>query len=152
MRQTEGICAGSALLALLMQLSACQQPSLETAAAKYHGSAEWRSTSAIAEDFTCNGRTEHAILGIDQAEIVIAIFLGGLDEPPKILRDSARKAQSAKLTTESLDYDLKDVIGGPIPGFQRSGKCKGLVLDDGEKAARHIFWNRAFNEFDSWAR
>jgi hypothetical protein len=135
-----------------MQLSACRQPSLQVAAAKYLGTAEWRSTSAIAGDFTCNGRTEHAILGIDQSEIVIAIFPGRLDEPPKILRDSARNAQSAKLTMETLDYDLKDLIGGPIPGFQRSPKCQGLVLDDGEIAARHIFWNHVFNEFDSWAR
>src|SRR5262249_12104227 len=121
---------GSALLAFLMQLSACRQPSLETAAAKYLKSAEWQPATALAGDFTCNGRTEHAILGIDRSEIVIAIFPGGLDAPPKILRDSARNAQSAKLTTESLDYDLKDVIGGPIPGFQRSSKCQGLMLDD----------------------
>jgi hypothetical protein len=151
MPQAVRICTGGVLLAFFL-LTSCRELSPANAAAKYVGSAEWRSTSEIAGDFTCTGRMGHAILGIDHLEIVIAIFPDALNEPPKILRDSARNAQSAKLTAEGLDYDLKDVIGGAIPGFQRSEKCQGLVLDDGEKAARHIFWNHDFKEFDSWAR
>jgi hypothetical protein len=108
----------------------------------------WRVRSVVTDDFTCRGRKEGAILGVSATEIVISVFVEGLNERPEVLRYSrkARRADTAELTVESLDYDPDYAL----PGFQRSRSCKGLNLSDGETDSAHIYWNRNSRRFDDW--
>jgi hypothetical protein len=130
-----------------------QDPALlEKAAAKYVAKVIWRRDSALAGNFTCAGRAEQAILGVNKTEIVIAVFVHGLNKEPEVLRYSAerRNPRIAKLTIESLDYDPKETIGYDPEGFKRSGSCKGLNLSDGETDSAHIYWNEKLHRFSDW--
>src|ERR1035437_353503 len=92
---------------LLAQTTARVEPSVQAAAAKFVPGVRWRAKSVIAGDFSCRGRTESAILGTSESEIVVAVFLNGLNSRPQVLRYSAkvRNAASAVLEIESLDID-----------------------------------------------
>lgn len=128
------------------------QALLEKAATKYVAKVAWRRDSALAGNFTCSGRWEQAILGVSKTEIVITIFVHGLNMRPEVLRYSAgnRNPMTVKLETESLDYEPKEALGYHPDGFRRSRSCKGLSLSDGETDSAHIFWNEKLHKFDDW--
>ncbi len=91
-------------------------------------------------------------MGVSESEIVIAVFLNGLDTRPEVLRYSgkARNPKTAELKIEDLDYDPKEVIGSDLDGFRRSKACKGLNFSDGEKDSAHIYWNHKSHRFEDW--
>lgn len=130
-----------------------QIPSITEAASKFVPGVTWRPKSVLTADFSCEGRKQHAILGITAKEIVIAVFLNGPREPPEVLRYRAgvRDASAARLTIESLDYDPKDEVGD-LPGFRRSRTCKGLNLSDQRIDSAHIYWNHNAKRFSDWVR
>lgn len=135
-------------------LAALQASPVNVAASRFVPNVTWRTESVLTADFSCRGRKEQAILGSTVEEIVIAVFVNGTNERPKLLRYSAtaRDARTAKLTLESLDYDPEEEAGGPLRGFQRSKTCKGLNLSDQKIDSAHIYWNHNANEFDDWVR
>jgi hypothetical protein len=102
--------------------------------------------------FHCRGQKEQAILGTNVTEIVIAVFVNGINMRPEVLRYSAkaRSAKTAELTVEALDYDPTADIGYELPGFRRSKSCKGLNLSDGQTDSAHIYWNRESKRFEDW--
>jgi hypothetical protein len=51
---------------------------------------------------------------------------------------------------EPLDYDLAEIVGGPVPGFVRSETCKGLVIADHRCDSLHFFWNRKNRRLEWW--
>ena len=129
---------GSAITHVLL----AQDPaSIEKAATKYVTRVAWRRHSIVSGNLTCQGRKEHAILGVSESEIVIAVFVNGLDTRPEVLRYSgkARNPKTAELKIEDLDYDPKEVIGSDLDGFRGSKSCKGLNLSDGETDSAHIY-------------
>jgi hypothetical protein len=140
------------ILVLAVLLGTAQPSTVPSAATKFLPDVAWRPKSVLAGDFSCHGRTEHAILGVTAKEIVIAIFLNGLAKKPEVLRYSAeaRDPSRAKLTIEDLDYDPKEPLGQDLPGFRRSRTCKGLNLSDGLIDSAHIFWNHDTKQFDDW--
>jgi hypothetical protein len=144
----------SLLLLLFAQITAAQEPSIKSAAARYVPGINWRAKSVVAGDFSCRGRVQRAILGTSRSEIVVAVFLNGTKRPPEVLHYSAkvRDAASAILATEDLDYDPKEEIGSVLPGFRRSKTCKGLNLSDGRIDSAHIYWNHESLRFDDWVR
>lgn len=136
-----------------LSLTAAQVPTVSQAASKFVPGVTWRPKSVLTADFSCRGRKEQAILGVNAKEIVIAVFLNGLAEPPEVLRYSAemRDAKQVQLTLESLDYDSEEAIG-ELPGFRRSRTCQGLNLSDGKIDSAHIYWNHDAKRFDDWVR
>jgi hypothetical protein len=140
------------LLVLATQLLAQNRAATEKAAAKFLPEVVWRPGSVVTGDFTCRGRREHAILGVTESEIVIAVFPNGLSARPLFLRYStrARNPKTAELTIEDLDYDPKQDIGYELRGFRRSKSCKGLNLADGLTDSAHIYWNRDSHRFEDW--
>lgn len=139
-------------LVLFSQTTRLVEPSVPAAAAKYVPGISWRAKSVIAGDFRCHGRTERAILGTNESEIVVVVFLNGLNSRPQVLRYSARvrDAASAILEIESLDFDPQEALGYVLPGFRRSRTCKGLNLSDGRSDSAHIYWNHESRRFDDW--
>ena len=139
-------------LVLCAQTKERVEPSVQAAAAKYIPGVRWRAKSVIAGNFSCQGKTESAILGASESWIVVAIFLNGLNHKPQVLEYStkARNAASAILQTESLDFDPEEALGYALPGFRRSKTCKGLNLSDGRSDSAHIFWNHESHQFDEW--
>jgi hypothetical protein len=142
-----------AVLGLAIQLLLGQDSgSVEKAAAKYVPGAAWRRQSVVSGNFSCRGRKEQAILGISKSEIVIAVFVNGLDSRPEVLHYSAkaRNPETATLKTEDLDYDPKEAIGSDLDGFKLSKSCKGLNLSDGDTDSAHIYWNHKSHRFEDW--
>ena len=104
----------------------------------------WQRRSIVSGNLSCHARKERAILGVSATEIVIAVFVNGLDVRPEVLRYSgkARNPKTAELKIEDLDYDPKEMIGSDLDGFQRSKSCKGLNLSDGETDSAHITYRQ----------
>jgi len=139
-------------LVLCAQTTDRVEPSVQAAAAKFVPGVRWRAKSVVAGDFSCRGRSESAILGTSESEIVVAVFLNGLHREPQVLRYSAkvRDAASAVLEIESLDIDREKELGYALPGFRRSKTCRGLNLSDGRSDSAHIYWNHESHRFDDW--
>lgn len=139
---------------LAVALPGAQAPSVAMAAARFLPEVDWRAESSVSADFTCRGRRESAIVGTTSKEIIIAIFIDGVSQKPEVLRYSAamRDTRTAKLTTETLDYDPKDEDAGDLRGVRRSKTCQGLNLSDEKVDSAHIYWNHEAKRFDSWVR
>jgi hypothetical protein len=123
-----------------------------SAANKYVPGITWHSESIIIGDFTCRGRKEQAILGITQQEIIVAVFIDGLDTKPEIVHDKIHVPADAQLEIEGMDYDPKDQIGATLEGFQRSKICNGLNIADDHTDSFHVYWNHRAHEFNWWSR
>ena len=122
------------------------------AANKYVPGIIWHSESVISGDFTCRGRIEQAILGITAQEIMVVVFINGLQNKPEVLRDKVHTPADAELTIEDLDYDAKDQAGVELEGFLRSKVCKGLNIADNHVDSFHVYWNHKDSQFNWWPR
>jgi hypothetical protein len=145
------------LFAHFSQADAQDTSSIVSAAARYVPGVSWRAKSIVTGDFSCSGRTQQAILGTSQAEIIVAVFLNGTTKRPQVLRYSAkaRRASSAVLTTEDMYFELKDIqedLGFVPQGMRPSKTCKGLNLSDGNVDSAHIYWNHELHRFADWTR
>ena len=119
-------------------------------------SVNWQKTSILSGDFTCQGKREYAILGTTPQQIVVAVFQPPSQQPVDILRYSgtARRAASAVLATESLDFNIKELeksLGWLPDGLQPSKSCVGLNLSDKRIDSAHIYWHRKHRRFTSWS-
>jgi hypothetical protein len=139
-------------LAIAHGLLAQDSVSVEKAATRYVPGVAWQRRSIVSGNFSCHGRKEQAILGVSASEIVIAVFVNGLDSRPEVLRYSAkaRNPRTAELKIEDLDYDPKEMVGSDLDGFRRSKSCKGLNLSDGDTDSAHIYWNHKSQRFEDW--
>ena len=109
------------LVLVIMHSSLAQNSvSVEKAAMKFISRIEWQRRSIVSGNFSCHGRKEQAILGVSASEIVIAVFVNGLDMRPEVLRYSgkARNPKTAELKIEDLDYDPKEMIGSDLDGLR----------------------------------
>jgi hypothetical protein len=122
------------------------------AANKYVPGVTWHSESVITGDFKCRGLKEQAVLGITPQEIVVVLFINGLQNRPQILRDTVHAPADAELTIEDLDYDPKEQAGVELEGFLRSKVCKGLNIADNHVDSFHVYWNHKDSQFDWWSR
>jgi len=146
-----------AIIALLFSANAsAESTSLLKAAKKFVPGVAWRSSSAVTGDFTCNGRTTHAILGSRENEMFVAIFVRGLSRRPQVLSYAGgpRDPEKSSLSVEDLDFDPvqfeKDV--GYIPkGLIPSKTCKGINLSDGLVDSAHIYYERKTKKFWDWS-
>ncbi len=146
----------SALLFLFSLETSAKPPSVLAAAQRTMPDANWRASSAIRGDFACNGKIAHAILGVRENDIVIAIFVRGLASNPELLSygGGTRDPETSTLSVESLDFSLagfkKDV--GYVPeGLRRSKTCKGIRFSDERIDAAHIYFNRKTKKFGDWS-
>ena len=137
-------------------LASAEVPAAVVAAAsKLVPGVTWKGESIVVGNFSCQGRVERAILGTTKSEIVVAVFLGGLSKPPKVLRYSAktRDPSTSELEIEDGDFDPKEFESevGYIPdGLRPSKTCKGLNLSDGKIDSAHIYWNHNAKQFNDW--
>jgi hypothetical protein len=129
-----------------------QRIAIVSAANKFVPGVTWHSESVISGDFTCRGLQQQAILGITAQEIVVVVFINGLQNKPEILRDKVHAAADAELTIENLDYDPMEQVGMELRGFLRSKVCKGLNIADNHADSFHVYWNHKDSHFDWWAR
>jgi hypothetical protein len=138
---------GLACLALLLNARAETSADLMIrAASKYFPSVAWQEKSSVTGDFTCSGHKQTAILGTAGKDVVVAVFLDGLNRKPQELRFDIFEAQFAQLATESLDYQLDY----ELPGFQRSKSCLGLNVADRETDSAHLYWDHNAKRFGMW--
>ena len=146
----------SSLLLLCAPLLASAQVAETVAAAtRVVPGVLWKKESVVVGNFSCRGRIERAILGTSKSEIVVAIFLGGLTKPPRVLRYSAssRDPATIELKIEDGDFEPKGFENevGYIPeGLRPSKTCKGLNLSDGKIDSAHIYWNHNAKQFGDW--
>jgi hypothetical protein len=122
------------------------------AANKYVPGVTWHSESVIRGDFTCRGLKEPAILGITAQEVIVVVFVNGLQNKPETLREKVHTPADAELTIENLDYDPKEQAGMELEGFVRSRECKGLNIADNHADSIHVYWNHKDSRFDWWPR
>jgi hypothetical protein len=139
----------AALVSIVLVLSArgATAPGVLTkAASKYITGVTWQADSAVTGDFTCNGRKQTAILGTTASDVVVAVFLNGINRKPEELRFRIFDPKSAELTTEDLDYETDY----ELQGFQRSKTRMGLNVDDHEVDPAHLYWNHDSHRFGMW--
>jgi hypothetical protein len=140
------------LLALLISVHcAAEEANVAVAAKAFYPNAKWQERSVLRGDFSCQSKSEVAILGTSDEFIVVAIFISGLDSKPQILKYSAkvRVAKTAVLAKESLDLKPDELEDMP-EGFKPSKTCSGLNLSDGEVDSAHIYWNTKYRVFTDW--
>jgi hypothetical protein len=126
------------------------------AAAATDKTVTWQKKSILSGDFTCQGKREFAVLGTKPTEIVIAVFRPPSRKPVDVLRYSgiARNPDSAILTIEPLDFDIKELeqhVGYVPDGLQASKTCLGLNMSDQMVDSAHIYWHRKNRRFESWS-
>lgn len=142
MRPTALICLGLVLNAL----GATPEIMTVRAASKYIPNVAWQAKSSVTGDFTCDGHKQTAILGISGTDVVVAVFLNGLNRKPEELRFDIFETQFAQLKTESLDYELDY----DLPGFQQSKSCLGLNVGDMGHDSAHLYWDHNSKKFGMW--
>jgi hypothetical protein len=138
-----------ALICFVLVLSsrgATSHNALTKAASKYIPGVTWQVNSTVTGDFTCSGHKQTAILGTTASDVVLAVFLSGINRKPEELRFNIFRPELAQLTTEDLDYELDY----ELPGFRRSKSCMGLNVDDREVDPAHLYWNHDSNRFGMW--
>lgn len=143
------------LLLCFPLVAAAQTSTVDMAAARFHPHVEWHSRSVLSGDFSCQGRVEQAIAGIAQNEIVVAVFTGGLESSPQLLRfaTTSRERARLELVAENMNFDTGKMIQmlGDIPsGMRPSATCKGIHLINGKTDSLHIYWNHDKRLFDYW--
>ena len=142
---------GAVLMIGGLQAQSSDRTAVASAAKKFLPGVTWQAQSVIAADFTCDGRVDQAILGLDPKDIVIAIFIQGLGTAPEVSRSGERRRELVKIRVESLDYDPKEVVEDDLPGFRRSKSCKGINLYDDLVDSLHLYWNHTAKRFDGWS-
>jgi hypothetical protein len=127
------------------------------AAEKFAPGITWRESAVLTSDFTCADQVQFAILGSSPKEVVVAIFIKGLDQAPELLRFDAagRNLQATKIRLDdySLTADeIAGVSGTPPVGYRPFTTCHGVRLSDDRYDAAHIYWDHEHQRFDSWAQ
>ena len=145
----------SSLLLSFPMIAAAQTSSIDMAAARFHPQIEWHSTSALSGDFSCEGRSDQAIAGISQNDIVVAVFTRGLEASPQLLRfsSSSRERAVLELAAENMNFDTRkmtQMLGEMPAGMRPSSTCKGIHLIKGKSDSIHIYWNHDKRLFDYW--
>jgi hypothetical protein len=116
---------------------------------------KWDAKTALRADFDCDGSLDQAFLGRLAGKVYVGLVRAATKQPDILefgVDPSAQAAicqEPAKLKIESLDYDPTEA-GGKIDGFQRSRRCKGLVLSDGQCDSVHLFWNHQTKRLAWW--
>ncbi len=126
----------------------------QSAARKLFPQVKWRA-DVLKGDFTCQGKTQFAMLGITDLEFVVIVFADGLNKKPLEIRFSGktRNPYKLKLTRESLDIKSAEIekAAGRLPeGLVPSKTCSGLTLSDDEVDAAHIYWNHKTHKLSAW--
>lgn len=113
--------------------------------------------SVIHADIDCDGITDSARLTYIESHVRLTVTLGK-DKATQVLEfglgdsmaQDALCGTEATLEIEDLDYDLTEIFGEPVEGFEPSTTCKGLRLAAGECDSMHIFWNHQSHHIDWW--
>ena len=145
-----------ALLAYMPLLVFSQSHQTLAAAFRFEPNIDWQKGSAVTGNFSCREKAESAILGVNESEIVVAVFLNGLAKEPSLLRYSAkvRDSSTIKLAIEDGDFDVtefKEILGEIPDGLRSSKSCKWLNLSDGKIDSVHIYWNHKTKRFSAWS-
>lgn len=127
------------------------------AASQFAGDIVWRPASVLDADFSCSGKTEHAILGTSLTEIVVGIFTDGLARPPALVRFTAqnRHPLALKINLEANDLradELQEMAGDVPSGYQVRPDCFSVRLSDDQIDAVHIYWDHTNRQFGSWSQ
>jgi hypothetical protein len=149
---------------------AAQHDHVTAAAAKFAPKVSWDPASVLSLDFTCRGRIEYAILGATAVEevlvegrpvgqrapeLVVAVFVEGLNHAPRLFQDSARSVEFASLSAESLDFrksDIEQAAGLTPEGLRPSRTCKGLKLSSDSADSAHLYWSQVRRDISIWSR
>jgi hypothetical protein len=116
---------------------------------------KWDVKSALSADFDCDGSLDEALLGRTAGKVFVGIVRAAGKQPQILEFGVNPNAQDAicqepsTLTIESLDYDPTEEVG-KVDGFQRSRRCKGLLLSGGECDPIHLYWNYRTKHIGWW--
>lgn len=143
------------LLVAPVLVHAAGDPLVARAASSAAPDVSWRVDSDLMAELTCQGRTQHAVMGAARNEIAVAVFQDGIGSKPVVLRFplGKRDVKAIRLSTEKMDYkpdDFADTLGEVPEGLRTSKSCKGLVLGDGGPESVHIYWNHVRGQLYAW--
>lgn len=144
-----------ALLALLPAYALAANSPVFDSANKMVPGVKWQAKSVQTGDFSCKGKVESAILGTQKTEVVVAIFLDGVNKAPKVLRfaSTERDPKTTVLSIEDQNFNpkaMKEEMGEIPQGMLPSKTCKALHVEDGKIDAIHIYWNHVSKAFADW--
>jgi hypothetical protein len=124
------------------------------AASRYAPGFAFQKGSLVKGNFDCSGRKQQAVLGTNESDVTVLVFLNGARNRPEALEVSGRVKNPAltRLSKESLDYDPQAEVGSILPGFVKSKTCTGLNLSDGETDSVHIYWDHESHHLSCWRR
>src|SRR4051794_22664088 len=94
---------------------AAKKESIAASAGRLVPGVAWQAKSVISGDFTCQKKTEYAILGTSQTQTMVAVFIRGITKTPKLVKYDAQLQNplTAVLTVGDLEIDPVDAIGVP---------------------------------------
>jgi hypothetical protein len=124
------------------------------AAKRFYPNFQWKTGSIQNADFSCDGRADLAILGLNGGKAVVAIFIDGVRERPALLEFANYETDLVELKSEKLTdnaTDFKKMLGETPEGYRRSRICRGLNIGDGERDSAHIYWNHKKKGFSVWS-
>ncbi|MFZ2492894.1 MAG: hypothetical protein WA208_15535 [Thermoanaerobaculia bacterium] len=114
----------------------------------------WNASPEVA-DYNCDGRLDHAFLGMRAGKVIVAFRLSRAAKVQwfEFGVDSAEQEsiceKPAEIYTEDLDSDPSEAVDG-VEGFKLSRTCKGLQLVGGECDFYHFYWNHVRKRMDWW--
>jgi hypothetical protein len=115
----------------------------------------WDLKSALKADIDCDRFPDEIFLGRAAGKIFVGVVRAAIQEPEILEFGVGSAAQDAicqepaKLKIESLDYDPAGEFG-PVDGFRRSRRCKGIMLSGGECDPIHLYWNYNVKHMGWW--
>jgi hypothetical protein len=148
-----GLLATAAMLPQsVRRASAISEEAALRALSKTAPRVQWDKASMIVGDITCDGRPDTVFFGHSEGRISVGLFRASTGKA-QVLQFRVGAAfqdaicrEPAHLGLESLNYEMDS----PVEGFQKSDRCKGLILDDDACDPLHFFWNHTTRELNWW--
>ena len=110
-------------------------------------------------DIDCDGHPDSISYTVAPKEVRVVVKFGQHDRADQSLTfpidaylQNGLCAAPAKVRLESLDFDPKTQDLGELHGFRRSTTCKGVVLEDLQCDAIHIYWDHDARRLAYWRR
>lgn len=126
---------------------------VELLAAGAHAS---EATGTLVGDIDCDGHVDTVSYSVTSESVHLEVRLKGESRRSKPITfsigadsQSSLCAAPVKIALESQDFDPKEDLGS-LPGFRRSKVCKGIVLDDEQCDAIHVYWNHDEGSLAWW--
>ncbi len=114
------------------------------------------SKTDLVGDIDCDGHLDEVSYSVSQDAVRLDVKLRAQPRVAMLMTFSiglhsqgSLCAAPVSVALESLDFDPKEEVGD-LTGLRRSTICKGIVLDDKQCDAIHVYWNRDTHALAFW--